>query len=246
MQSLTQRQLKILKKIVELYLQGVPEISSLMLTSLNLFNVSSATLRNELTVLTNSGYLKKTHYAAGRIPTLQALQLYINLLNKEQSAQSNITKLYNDLQITNNIYDILIQIINILSRLNNHTVFITFKNNTFLRNLKNLAKSLDNLYKKDSNSYLSILNYVIDMLENTNVLRHKLQDYYAVFNLQTVATLPIEFKSQQQNDLFLISYAPFKIKQESLEFIGIIGRPDIQYIETIPLIKELASILSTI
>lgn len=84
MNELTQRQIDILKSIVEEYTETAEPVGSETLEKKHNLTASPATIRNEMVRLTNMGYLKKTHISSGRVPTSQALKFYVNQLMKEK------------------------------------------------------------------------------------------------------------------------------------------------------------------
>lgn len=84
MMSLDERQIKILKAIVEEYIATATPVGSVTLEKKYDLGVSPATIRNEMVRLTDNGFLKKAHFSSGRIPTSMALKFYVNNLMKEQ------------------------------------------------------------------------------------------------------------------------------------------------------------------
>lgn len=84
MNELTQRQVEILKSIIEEYIDTAGPVGSETLEKKHNLTASPATIRNEMVRLTNIGYLKKPHVSAGRIPTPQAMKFYVNQLMKEK------------------------------------------------------------------------------------------------------------------------------------------------------------------
>lgn len=80
MTDLTQRQIKILKHIIEEFIETAEPIGSDTLEKKYSLGISSATIRNEMSALTQLGYLKKGHSSAGRSPTSMALKYYIRNL----------------------------------------------------------------------------------------------------------------------------------------------------------------------
>lgn len=84
MNELTQRQIEILKSLIEEYIQTAEPVGSETLEKKHNLTASPATIRNEMVRLTNLGYLKKPHVSAGRIPTPQAMKFYVNQLMKER------------------------------------------------------------------------------------------------------------------------------------------------------------------
>lgn len=82
--DLTERQIQILKSIVEEFTETAEPVGSEMLDKKYNLGVSPATIRNEMVRLTEKGMLKQPHTSAGRIPTSQAIKLYIKQLMKEK------------------------------------------------------------------------------------------------------------------------------------------------------------------
>lgn len=84
MKPLSQRQIAIIKAIVEEYTSTGEAVGSDTLDKKYNLNVSPATIRNEMVRLEDLGYLKQPHTSAGRIPTPLALKLYVTELMSPQ------------------------------------------------------------------------------------------------------------------------------------------------------------------
>ncbi len=82
--NFTQRQIQIIKAIVEEYISSADPVSSEQLEKKHNLHVSPATIRNEMTVLTKEGFLKQPHTSAGRVPTPMALRFYVDHLMQEK------------------------------------------------------------------------------------------------------------------------------------------------------------------
>ena len=80
MADLTQRQIRILKCIVEEFIETAEPVGSESLEKKFNLGVSSATIRNEMSSLTQLGFLKKGHLSAGRAPTSLGLKYYVRNL----------------------------------------------------------------------------------------------------------------------------------------------------------------------
>lgn len=74
---LTLRQKLVLIAIVEEYVKSNEPVGSLTLCKRPELNFSSATLRNEMALLEDMGYLEKTHTSSGRIPSEKGYRLYV-------------------------------------------------------------------------------------------------------------------------------------------------------------------------
>lgn len=77
---MTDRQAKLLTTIIEQYAEVAAPVGSVLLAKL--FNVSSATIRNEMAELERSGYIRQPHTSAGRIPTDKGYRFYVNELRE--------------------------------------------------------------------------------------------------------------------------------------------------------------------
>lgn len=81
-QNLTQRQITILKTLIEEYVNTAEPVGSETLEKKHSLGVSPATIRNEMVRLTDMGLLKQPHTSAGRAPTPIALKYYVENLMK--------------------------------------------------------------------------------------------------------------------------------------------------------------------
>lgn len=84
MHDLTQRQVEILKSLIEEYINTAEPVGSETLEKKYNLSASPATIRNEMVRLTELGYLKKPHTSAGRVPTPEGMKFYVTQLMKEK------------------------------------------------------------------------------------------------------------------------------------------------------------------
>ncbi|MBN2503924.1 MAG: heat-inducible transcription repressor HrcA [Bacilli bacterium] len=84
---LTERQELILKLIVDEYVKTAEPVGSRSLS--NIMDVSSATIRNEMSDLEELGYLEKTHTSSGRIPSEKGYRYYIETILKNIDEETN-------------------------------------------------------------------------------------------------------------------------------------------------------------
>ena len=78
--ALNDRKKKILKSIVDAYIDSGEPVGSKYLTSYGNISLSPATIRNEMSELEEMGYLDKPHTSAGRVPSSSAYRLYVDEL----------------------------------------------------------------------------------------------------------------------------------------------------------------------
>ncbi len=94
--ELTERKKKILRAVVESYIQSAEPVGSKSVKALLDLDISSATIRNELADLTEQGYLEQPHTSSGRVPTPKGYRLYVNELMQEQRLSVEETKQINE------------------------------------------------------------------------------------------------------------------------------------------------------
>ena len=81
--ELTERQKKILRAIVDNYIQTAEPVGSKALASMPGMDCSSATIRNEMAELTQLGLLEQPHTSAGRVPSPSGYRLYVDELMQD-------------------------------------------------------------------------------------------------------------------------------------------------------------------
>ena len=81
--ELTDRKKQILKVVVVDYVRTAEPVGSKAIAA-EMGGVSSATIRNELSDLTELGYLEQPHTSAGRVPSPKGYRLYVNELMERQ------------------------------------------------------------------------------------------------------------------------------------------------------------------
>lgn len=79
---ISQRQAQILAAIVKEYSETGSPVASLDLAKKYNFDISPATIRNEMAVLEDEGYITQPHTSAGRIPTDEGYKYFVNKLMK--------------------------------------------------------------------------------------------------------------------------------------------------------------------
>lgn len=89
-----ERKLKILAAIIDEYILTGEPVGSKAIAKVPGINVSAATIRNDMSMLEQLGYLEQPHTSAGRVPTFIGYRLYIDKLMKiEQLSESERSKL---------------------------------------------------------------------------------------------------------------------------------------------------------
>ena len=93
--ELTDRKKHILKVVIEDYIRTAEPVGSKAIAAEMGGKVSSATIRNELSDLTELGYLEQPHTSAGRVPSPKGYRLYVNELMERQRLSLDETEKIN-------------------------------------------------------------------------------------------------------------------------------------------------------
>ena len=87
MEQLDERKMKILQAIIRNYLETGDPVGSRTISKYTDLNLSSATIRNEMSDLEEMGYIVQPHTSAGRIPTDRGYRLYVDSMMEENARQ---------------------------------------------------------------------------------------------------------------------------------------------------------------
>lgn len=119
--ELTERQGKILNLIIENYMRTGEPVGSRTISKASDLNLSSATIRNEMSDLEEMGLIMAPHTSAGRIPSDKGYRYYVNQLIAKKDAEITEVK---DLMIerTEKLEKTLKQVIKVLA---NNTQYAT-------------------------------------------------------------------------------------------------------------------------
>ena len=122
-----ERRNNLLKEIVEVYIKTAKPVGSKALCSK--FNCSSATIRNEMAVLEDLGYIEKNHISSGRVPSEAGYRYYVEyLMEAEKITGSDMLKLQkifanNELELS----DAISKCMEIISDITNYTSVVLGK-----------------------------------------------------------------------------------------------------------------------
>ncbi len=87
MQQLDERKLKILQAIIRNYLESGEPVGSRTISKYTDLNLSSATIRNEMSDLEELGYIVQPYTSAGRIPSDKGYRLYVDMLLQDKTQE---------------------------------------------------------------------------------------------------------------------------------------------------------------
>lgn len=85
--ELSERKLKILKAVIQNYLETGEPVGSRTISKYTDLNLSSATIRNEMSDLEELGYIVQPHTSAGRIPSDKGYRFYVDQIMQEKEEE---------------------------------------------------------------------------------------------------------------------------------------------------------------
>lgn len=119
LRELDLRKEKILQVITDDYIESAEPVGSRTIAKKYNLGLSPATIRNEMSDLEESGYLKQPHTSAGRIPSHQGYRYYVDALMHERPlTQDELEAIRNEFEAkTKRIDSLLQQTVKVLSQL---------------------------------------------------------------------------------------------------------------------------------
>ena len=121
--ELSDRKKKILQIVVDDYIDTAMPVSSKQISEKYMQNVSSATIRSELSALEELGYLTQLHTSSGRVPSAEAYKLYVSDLMTKDNLSSKeldyIKEIF--LQKADNIESVFKNAVKVISELTDYT-----------------------------------------------------------------------------------------------------------------------------
>ena len=87
--ELDERKEKILKAIIQTYLETGEPVGSRTISKYSDLKLSSATIRNEMSDLEEMGYIIQPHTSAGRIPSDKGYRFYVDQIIREKETEVN-------------------------------------------------------------------------------------------------------------------------------------------------------------
>ncbi len=177
MQELDERKLKILQAIIQNYLETGEPVGSRTISKYTDLNLSSATIRNEMSDLEELGYIIQPHTSAGRIPSDKGYRLYVDLLLKDKIKEVEDMKEIL-LQKADKLENILQQVAKLLAVNTNYTTMVTTPQ------YKKKVKFIQ-LTEIDESQLLAVLVF------ERNIVKNKIIKVSASLNKETILKLNI-------------------------------------------------------
>lgn len=123
-EELGERKIKILDAIIRNYLETGEPVGSRTISKYTDLNLSSATIRNEMSDLEELGYILQPHTSAGRIPSDKGYRFYVDHLMEEKDRQ--VTEMKNFvIEKTEKMEQVLKQVAKLLATNTNYATIVS-------------------------------------------------------------------------------------------------------------------------
>lgn len=162
--ELSERRRKILRVVVENYIETAEPIGSKAIAEKAGLTCSSATIRNELAALEKLGYLEQPHTSAGRIPSSQGYRFYVNELMEQHKLSLQETERINEAMNTKmrELDRVIDQAGRLVSKMTNYPAFSLTSGGSQITIVRY------DLLMVDANSFIAVV------MTSTNAVRNKL------------------------------------------------------------------------
>ena len=122
--ELDARKKTILTAIIQTYLETGEPVGSRTISKYTDLNLSSATIRNEMSDLEEMGYILQPHTSAGRIPSDKGYRLYVDeLIRQKDQEVSDMKEMM--IEKTDRLEKVLKQVVRVLASNTNYATMIT-------------------------------------------------------------------------------------------------------------------------
>lgn len=222
--------------IIKEFMGDAEEVGSLSLVEKYHLGVSSATIRNEMVKLMQLGLLEQTHSSSGRLPTDQALRLYVS-----EMLGRNVINPLMSIEIRQGIFrdrfskDIVIKsVLHILSKETDSVVFLILDEDIRYYGLANLLSF-------DEFQSIEKIRSIVNILEDEVFLKNITEKYSGsgvsllIGGESGVGTL--------QECAMAFTKIPFWGRETG--YVGVLGSKRMDYSKVIPALKEVKSSLES-
>ena len=220
------RQQNLLKIITTQYIKTAQPVSSRFITEAGNFDLSSATIRNEMAELEEQGYIFHPHTSAGRMPTELGYQFFIeNFLDEMELGKKEQTMLEKSIESFSGFEPKTVkELAKVIAAFSNGAVFAAFSDRDFY------YTGIANLFSQpefEQRQLVYDLSQVIDHLDRVvgNIFK----------SIESDVEIYIGSKNPFSRDCSSV-ITKYKVKKDS-GLLGILGPMRMDYQNNVSLLK---------
>lgn len=257
---LSDRKKTILFNAIDNYIKQASPITSLLVQQTQLHDLSTATLRNELSTLEAMGFLKQLHTSSGRVPTTQGYRFFVNeILQNTTYNAKDLKEVKNQIFArTNNLTEIVETIAKTVSNTINYPTVV------MLDGLENLIVQSVKILFMISGQVLVLIETNVGAISNSisapsNITKQDCDNASSVFTdifknqsvsfmMQNMDTFSQSIKQSMQNyeevfKLVLSVLTQYKNTSSNVSNKGIIKMLESPEISSVEKAKNILSVL---
>ena len=210
--ELDERKMKILQAVIRNYLETGEPVGSRTISKYTDLNLSSATIRNEMSDLEEMGLIKQPHTSAGRIPTDAGYRLYVNDMLREE--RHEVEEMKNVLMTREDrLENLLQQVAKLLAANTNYTSMISAPSIQ-----RNKIKFIQ-LTQVDEDQILTVIVMDGNVVRNTMIRVEEKLSQETLLMLNMLLNTNLNGISVEQINMGMIA----AIKQEAGEYSELVG-----------------------
>ena len=210
--ELDSRKMKILKAIIQTYLETGEPVGSRTISKYTDLNLSSATIRNEMADLEELGLILQPHTSAGRIPSDKGYRLYVDNMMEEKERE--VTKMK----------DLLVQRVDRVELLLKHMAKILAVNTNYATmisapTLHHTKLKFIQLSKVENNKLLVVIVAEGNIIKNTILDIEENISNDALLSLNILLNSTLNGLNIDEISLAIIT----KLKENAGDYSGVVG-----------------------
>ncbi|MFA6259032.1 MAG: hypothetical protein WCX29_00280 [Candidatus Peribacteraceae bacterium] len=206
---MNERQSKLLKAIIDQFIDTALPVGSHHIMERGMFNVSCATIRNEMRFLGEEGFLEQPHVSAGRVPTAKGYRVYVQEhLQQPSTHEASIRKRFQTLQEQyfqrkdqERVYDAVA----LLAHMTPHVAFATVphKNRVYYLGLANVMRQPEFQQNPQfASGVVEVLeDYLADLMDRLDFddkIRYYIGEDHVLPQIQSCSVMVTEYRLRDQ------------------------------------------------
>lgn len=236
---MTTRQKQLLAAIIEEFIETANAVGSVSLNDKYHFNVSPATIRNEMAALVKQGYLDKPHTSAGRVPTTRGLRYFLEELMQDLEEIDVLTRQQVRQRFHHarfNKEDLVREALQTLTSISHNPAIALIGNEVYYAGL---AAMLDIPEFQELAQLRSLMCVLEDYAKLSNVFnshRHP----------QEVQVLIGDETELADFENYAVIFSELRLHGDQQGYIAVIGPNRMHYDKIIPAVKYIADTISSV